>query len=253
MKILAVIPTYNEADAIGPLLRRLLQLELPISALVVDDDSPDGTAEVVRKLASEFPDRQIDLLVRQNCPRGLGRAYRDGFSRAIESDCDAVLQMDADGQHPTADIPALVERMHQGADLVLASRYTTGGSTGDWARGRRGISRLAGTVGRRLLGLPFADITGGFRLWRRELLRATVVGEAESIGYVFQVEMLLRARRAGAQIAEVPFTFATRELGESKMSGRIAREAAWRMLKWVIRPPRVAKYHPAAKAENISA
>ncbi len=242
MKILAVIPTYNEAETIGPMIRRLMALPLEIDLLVVDDDSPDGTAGLVEKLAIEFPSRRIEVLLRKNAPRGLGRAYRDGFSEAVRRNHDAVLQLDADGQHPTEVIPELVAALHAGADLALASRYVAGGGTGEWATSRRGISRLAGLAGRRLLGLPFADITGGFRLWRRELLAAIRIGEAESRGYVFQVETLLRARRAGAKIVEVPFQFATREAGQSKMSGRIAREAAWRMLKWMVRPPRVDRY-----------
>jgi len=246
MRITAVIPTYNEAASVGPLLARLMALPLDVGVLFVDDRSPDGTAARVREVAKEYSGRRIEVLEREEGPRGLGLAYRDGFHRALESQPDAILQMDADGQHPPEALPSMVEAMRGGAgsDLVIASRYAEGGSARSFGRRRRWLSRMGGGLARVMLRLPVQDLTGGFKLWRADLLAAMDLTHVESRGYVFQIEMTLRAHRMGARVVEVPFEFGTRGAGESKMSGAIVREAAWRMACWTVRPPQVSRYHP---------
>lgn len=251
MKILAVIPTYNEAENVGPLLNRLMALPLDLSVMFVDDNSPDGTADRVTTASRLLHDKNISTYSRSHGERGLGLAYRDGFAEAITRGPDAILQMDADCQHPPEVIPSLVEAMrgYSGADLVLASRYVEGGGTGGWKFSRRFISGLAGGAARTMLRLPYKDLTGGFKLWRTDLLAAMDLSAVESKGYVFQIEMTLRARRMGAKIVEVPYTFGQRTAGETKMSGAIAREAAVRMLRWVVKPPRTGKYQRGAAFE----
>jgi dolichol-phosphate mannosyltransferase len=247
MRILAVIPTYNEALTVGPLVDGLMALALNLGVMFVDDNSPDGTADRVRELGKKFPGREVGVLVRPPGPRGLGLAYRDGFIEAIRRRPDAILQMDADGQHPVEVVPRLAAALsptggEKPADLVLASRYTEGGSTGGWKLSRRLISTIGGGGARMMLRLPYKDLTGGFKLWRADLLAAMDFSRVESKGFVFQIEMTLRAKRMGARVVEVPYTFGARTAGETKMSAAITREAAWRMLRWAVRPPKVKKY-----------
>lgn len=241
MRISAVIPTLNEAATVGRTVAELAAAVPGITVLVVDDGSPDGTAGAVRSAAASLPSSSISVLDRTGRPRGLGLAYIDGFREAVTRNPDAVLQMDADGQHPAAAVPAMVAALVD-ADLVVASRYVTGGGTGEWAKSRRLVSRLGGAAARTMLRLPYADLTGGLKLWRADLLRAMDLNSVSSTGFVFQIEMTLRAHRMGARIVEVPFEFRPRKRGASKMSARIALEAARRMLGWAIRPPRVSPY-----------
>lgn len=253
MRITAVIPTRNEAASVPGLVAELMALPLELSLLFVDDHSPDGTAKAVRAAAKRHPGRSIRVLERPPGRRGLGLAYRDGFREALLGNPDAVLQMDADGQHPASVIPRLAAAMSGGPDhpdLVIASRYADGGSAESFSPGRGLVSRMGSCAGRILLRLPVRDLTGGFKLWRADLLSQLALGTAESRGFVFQIEMNLRAHRMGAVIREVPFEFASRTAGESKMSFRIAWEAAWRIFRWALRPPKVPRYHPSSRASQ---
>ena len=232
MRSVIVVPTYNEADSVGSMLDRLTSLDgtradLP-DILVVDDSSPDGTGELVKEHPA-YADR-IHLLTRTT-KDGLGAAYRAGFRRALDEGYDAVVQMDADGSHPTdAVLPMLGELA--GNDLVIGSRYVHGGATENWPWQRRFISWGANTYARTVLRLHTHDATAGFRAWRADALVAAGVLDTHSNGYGFQVENTWHAERLGLRITEHPITFVERAAGASKMTGDVAKEAARLILKW---------------------
>ncbi|MDP9433702.1 MAG: polyprenol monophosphomannose synthase [Actinomycetota bacterium] len=229
LAVVVVLPTYNERDNIDGLARAVLELPLAPDVLVVDDSSPDGTAEVVRRLADEFPGR-VELLQR---PRreGLGRAYVSAFTRVLEQGRhDALVQMDVDGSHRPDDLPRLLGELAH-ADVVLGSRYVPGGRVVGWPLHRLLLSRAGNLYARTVLGLAVRDLTGGFKAWRLPLLSRLDLATVRSGGYAFQIETTVRALRAGAVVWEVPVVFRDRELGESKMSPRIAREAIGTVLR----------------------
>jgi dolichol-phosphate mannosyltransferase len=218
-----VLPTYDEADNVGPITAAIL-LALPEAhILVVDDDSPDGTGRIADELAAHDP----RIRVRHRAAKqGLGRAYLDGFAIALESGASVVVQMDADLSHDPGVLPALIAPIDEGsADLVIGSRYTEGGGVVDWGLGRRLISRGGSLFARTVLGLGLNDLTGGFKAWRSSTLAAVPFDGVHAGGYVFQIEMTFRASRLGARIREVPITFRDRRVGQSKMSRRIVVEA----------------------------
>jgi len=218
-----VLPTYDEADNVGPITAAIL-LALPEAhVLVVDDDSPDGTGRIADELAAR--DQRIRVRHRA-AKQGLGRAYLDGFGIALESGASVVVQMDADFSHDPGVLPALIEHVIDGsADLVIGSRYTDGGGVVDWGVGRRVISRGGSLFARTVLGLGVRDLTGGFKAWRSTTLAAVPFDGVHAGGYVFQIEMTFRASRLGARIREIPITFRDRRVGQSKMSRRIVIEA----------------------------
>jgi len=218
-----VLPTYNEAENLEPLVLAA-RLKLPSGSriLVVDDGSPDGTGQIADRLAAEGDD--VDVLHRPD-KQGLGPAYVAGFRHALAGGARLVVQMDADFSHDPADIPALLAAAAE-ADLVLGSRYVDGGSIADWGPLRRTISRGGSAYARGVLGVEIRDLTGGFKAIRREVLEAIDLGSISSLGYAFQVEITYRAVRAGFRVVEVPITFRDRRVGESKMSGGIVVEAA---------------------------
>ena len=218
MSGLVVTPTYNERDGLPALLQRFPHDVFEL--LIVDDSSPDGTAELVREHIATKP--WLHLLVRP-VKDGLAGAYRAGFAWALERDYDVVGQMDSDLQHPPEELHAMLAALAD-ADLVVASRYLPGSETRDWPAWRRFESRLAGIPTNVLLRLPVRDPSGGFKLWRASALRAIEVDSTVSRGYVFQIETTYRAKRAGLRIREVPFAFASREQGESKLTGDVSRE-----------------------------
>lgn len=222
MPAAVVVPTYNEAANVAALLSGV-RAHLPgAHLLVVDDASPDGTADVAREAGAE-------VIVRRG-PRGLGPAYRHGFARALAGGFDPVFQMDADLSHDPADLPRLAAALaEEDADLVLGSRWVEGGGTVAWGLGRRALSRFGSAYARAWLGLPHHDLTGGFKAWRVGCLAAVDPARLRADGYAFQVEATWRAVRAGARVVEVPIVFTERRAGASKMSGRIALEAAWRV------------------------
>jgi len=239
LRCVVVLPTYEERDNLEEVAAKVLAQPGEFSLLVVDDASPDGTGAAADALAARLPGR-VEVLHR---PRrtGLGPAYAAGFARALAGGAALVFQMDADLSHDPSDLPRLRAPLEAGAaDLVLGSRYVPGGGTAGWGAGRRALSRWGSFYARTLLRLPLRDLTGGFKGWRREALAAVDAASAASRGYSFQVEMTLRAVRAGARVVEVPILFTERRAGRSKMSPAIALEAAWRVPLLAVRPPRVA-------------
>jgi dolichol-phosphate mannosyltransferase len=224
-----ILPTYNEAENIenaAAAAVAALETAAPggYRVLIVDDSSPDGTGELAERLASQ--NASIEVLHRAQ-REGLGPAYLAGFARALEAGADLVLEMDADLSHDPADIGRLIAAIDAGADLALGSRYVAGGSVAQWGALRRFVSRGGCLYARLVLGLPIRDPTGGFKCFRREVLEAIDLGSVRSHGYVFQVELTLRAVRLGFRVVEVPIVFHDRRHGHSKMSARIALEAAW--------------------------
>ena len=218
-----VLPTYNERDNLEPMSRALLE-QLPAGQiLIVDDASPDGTGELANRLAAEDP--RVSVLHRR-AKEGLGAAYRDAFHSVLErDDVRAVVQIDCDFSHDPADVPRLLAALESGADLALATRYMPGGATPGWGLLRRFVSRGGNGFARAVLLLPYRDLTGGFRAWRRDLLARMRLREVGTQGYGFQVEMAWWAHRRGARIVEVPIIFRERRAGASKMSSRIVGEA----------------------------
>jgi len=233
MRSVIVVPTYNEAGSIGPLLDQLTALEAGATfqapdVLVVDDSSPDGTGDLVRSHPG-YPAR-VHLLTRTS-KDGLGAAYRAGFRAALDAGYDAIVQMDADGSHPASAVRPMLDKLAD-HDLVIGSRYVPGGATENWPARRKFISWGANTYARGLLRLRTHDATAGFRAWRAEALRAAGVLETHSNGYGFQVENTWHAERLGLRIAEWPITFVERVEGASKMTGDVAKEAARLILRW---------------------
>jgi dolichol-phosphate mannosyltransferase len=222
-----VLPTYNEAENIEALVRaalpQLAQASAEHHVLIVDDSSPDGTGEIADRLAAEL--EQVDVLHR-TAKEGLGRAYLDGFQRALAGGADFVLEMDSDFSHDPADLPRLIGAA-AGADLVLGSRYVRGGGITDWGFTRRLLSRGGSWYARRILGIPVRDLTGGFKCFRRGVLEKLDLSDVHADGYGFQIELTYRAVKAGFRVQEVPIVFRDRRLGRSKMSWRVALEAAW--------------------------
>ena len=228
MNSVVVIPTYCEAANVTAVLDGVLAASPDSDVLVVDDNSPDGTAVRVRSHA-HFRHR-VHLLQRPG-KAGLGAAYRAGFAWALEAGYDAVVQMDADLSHPPERVPALLEALDR-ADVAIGSRYVRGGAVRDWPLSRRLISWAGNVYVRLVLGVPVHDVTAGFKAFRREALTGIRVLDSESNGYCFQIENTWRACRAGLAVTEVPITFSDRGLGESKMSSAIVREALVRVVVW---------------------
>jgi dolichol-phosphate mannosyltransferase len=218
-----VLPTYEEAENIRPVVAAILDALPEATLLVVDDGSPDGTGRLADELAAA--DSRVRVRHR-SAKQGLGRAYLDGFRVALDGGATAVIQMDADFSHDPAVLPALLRPIVDGeADLVIGSRYTAGGGTVDWGMARRFVSRAGSLFARSVLRLSPRDLTGGFKAWRADTLAALPFEGIHAGGYVFQIEMTFRASRAGARIREIPITFHDRRVGQSKMSRRIVIEA----------------------------
>ena len=227
-----IVPTFNEAENLPKIVSALLDLPLPeLNILIVDDNSPDGTGQMADDIAAK-PGSRVKVLHRTG-KLGLGTAYLQGFQTALKAGAQAVAQMDADFSHP----PEKLVEMHaalQSCDVVIGSRYVLGGRLDDqWPLWRKGLSGFGNLYARTILGLPMRDVTGGFRLWRRETLLGMPLERVRSNGYIFQVELAYLANRLGYQSHEVPIYFAERRLGTSKMSFRIQLEAAVRV--WQLR------------------
>jgi dolichol-phosphate mannosyltransferase len=217
-----VLPTYDEAENLAGIAAAILDALPGAHLLVVDDDSPDGTGDIADRLATEDP--RVSVLHRAG-KEGLGVAYIDGFAAALEAGATRVVQMDADWSHSPDYLPALVAPLDQDADLVIGSRYTSGGGVRDWGLLRRVVSRGGSLFARIVLRLTPNDLTGGFKAWRRAALESVEWERVHSGGYVFQIETTYLATRAGAQVTEVPIVFKDREVGTSKMSKSIIVEA----------------------------
>jgi dolichol-phosphate mannosyltransferase len=227
-----VLPTYNEAGNVEAIVRAALpQLAAAAGAegehriLVVDDSSPDGTGAIADRLAAEL--EAVEVLHR-SAKHGLGPAYLAGFRRALDAGAELVLEMDSDFSHDPVDIPRLVEASRD-ADLVLGSRYVEGGGIVNWGLGRRLLSRGGSWYARTVLGVRVRDLTGGFKCFRREVLERLDLVTVHADGYSFQVELTYRTIQAGFRVHEIPIVFHERRKGASKMSGRIALEAVWKV------------------------
>ncbi|HEX5146288.1 MAG TPA: polyprenol monophosphomannose synthase [Conexibacter sp.] len=225
-----IVPTYDEAASIERLLRGVASVLADVAPgdhriLVVDDGSPDGTAEIAERVGAELG---VVEVLRRSAKTGLGQAYLAGFAHALAAGAQRVCEMDADLSHDPLHLPALLAAAER-ADVVLGSRYVPGGGVTDWGLARRLLSRGGCAYARLLLGLPQRDLTGGYKVLRREVLEAIELDSVRSQGYVFQIEVTYRAVLAGFRVTEVPIVFHERDAGTSKMSARIALEAMWRV------------------------
>lgn len=227
-RTLVIIPTYNEAENIKPIVSRVRAAVPEADILVADDNSPDGTGKLADELA--VADDQVHVLHRKG-KEGLGAAYLAGFRWGMDHDYGVLVEMDADGSHQPEELPRLLTAL-KGADLVLGSRWVPGGRVVNWPKSREMISRGGSTYSRLLLGLQTRDVTGGYRAFRTETLQGIGLDEVASQGYCFQVDLARRAIEAGYHVIEVPITFVDREIGDSKMSRDILVEALWRVTAW---------------------
>jgi dolichol-phosphate mannosyltransferase len=224
-----VLPTYNERDNVERIATAILASLPEASLLIVDDSSPDGTGQLADTIAAR--ESRVSVLHRPG-KQGLGVAYREGFRWVLERpDVRAVVQMDADFSHDPAELPRLLAPLMGNADLVLGTRYMSGGATVGWPWYRKLISRGGTLFARTVLLLPYRDLTGGFKAWRREVLEAIRLRETSGSGYGFQIETTWWAHRRGASIVQVPIVFRERTAGASKMTGGIVREAMLLVLK----------------------
>jgi dolichol-phosphate mannosyltransferase len=228
---LVIIPTYNEAESLPTLLGELSLLRKDFNYLVVDDGSPDGTADICEKLKSEIPG--LEILSRSK-KSGLGSAYRDGYRFALERNFDAIIQIDADGSHQVSDLPKLLTKFESNpsSDLVIGSRWIKGGSVLNWSKHREALSRLANIYSNLLLGIGVKDSTAGFRVYKTTAIKKLSLGNIKSEGYCFQIEMTREIKKVDGTISEVPITFVERKFGVSKMSGKIVIEAMLRVTYW---------------------
>lgn len=224
MERLVIIPTYNEKENIEAIITAVMNLPLEFNVLVIDDGSPDGTADIVKRLmAGPFAGR-VDIIERSG-KQGLGTAYIAGFRWAIEHKADYVFEMDADFSHNPEDLLKLYDACAKGADLAIGSRYVTGVNVVNWPMGRVLMSYFASKYVRTVLGIPVHDTTAGFVCYRRHTLETLELDKIRFKGYAFQIEMKFTAYKCGARIVEVPIIFVNRVLGTSKMSGGIFSEA----------------------------
>jgi dolichol-phosphate mannosyltransferase len=228
-RALVIIPTYNESDNIPRLVPSVLSRDPRLEILVVDDNSPDGTGRMADEIAATEP--RLHVLHRPG-KMGLGTAYITGFKWGIERKYDVIFEMDADFSHDPAHLPQFLDAIER-FDVVLGSRYLEGRVTVvNWPIGRLLLSYFANAYARRVTGLPVADATGGFKCFRREVLEALELDRVESSGYSFQIEMSFRAWKKGFRLGEIPIMFVDRDVGESKMSKKIVREAVWRVWRF---------------------
>lgn len=229
MRVLTVIPTYNEKENLPLVVERLRAAVPDCHVLVVDDNSPDGTGQLADQMAAQ--DSQIHVLHR-TVKDGLGGAYLAGFAWGLEAGYEVLVEMDADGSHQPEQLPLLLEAIEQGADLAIGSRYVPGGKTKNWPAHRQLLSRGANLYTRLILGTGVKDITAGYRAYRREALKRLNLEGIDSKGYVFQVDLAWRSEQAGLKIVEVPITFVEREIGSSKMDGGIIVDSMAKVTRW---------------------
>ncbi|WP_457974768.1 polyprenol monophosphomannose synthase [Arthrobacter sp. D1-17] len=229
MRVLTIIPTYNELESLPITLGRLRAAVPASDVLVVDDNSPDGTGQLADSIAAK--DSQVHVLHRKG-KEGLGAAYIAGFKWGLEAGYDVLVEMDADGSHQPEQLPQLLDAVEKGADLAMGSRWVPGGSVVNWPLYRQAISRIGSTYARLMLGVRIQDVTGGYRAFRRTTLEKLNLDQVESVGYGFQVDLAWRVAKLGLRIVECPITFVERELGASKMSGHIVVEAMINVTRW---------------------
>jgi dolichol-phosphate mannosyltransferase len=229
MNVLVVLPTYNEIENIERVLRRIRDALDEATVLVVDDGSPDGTADVAETIGKELGNIEV---LRRHEKAGLGSAYRAGFRWGLEHGFDACVEMDADLQHEPEALPELVAPLAKGHEVVIGSRYVPGGSIPDWTWHRRLLSRGGNLYASALLGLGVSDSTAGFRVYTASILERIDLDRIKAEGYGFQIEMTYHAKQSGASLVEVPIRFVDRENGESKMSVFIVVEALGLVTWW---------------------
>lgn len=229
MRVLTVIPTYNEKENLPIVVERLRAAVPDCDILVVDDNSPDGTGQLADSMAAE--DNHINVLHR-TVKDGLGGAYLAGFDWGLEAGYDVLVEMDADCSHQPEQLPLLLQAVESGADLAIGSRYVPGGKTKNWPLHRQILSRGANLYTRLILGTKVKDITAGYRAYRREALQKLNLEGIDSKGYVFQVDLAWRSEQAGLKIVEVPITFVEREIGSSKMDGNIIVDSMTKVTRW---------------------
>jgi dolichol-phosphate mannosyltransferase len=219
---LVCIPTYNERDNLEPITRAVLAADPRVDILVVDDNSPDGTGQLADELAAKEP--RLRVLHREK-KQGLGRAYLHAFRVALDAGYTYILEMDADFSHDPRYLPTFLDTAQGGADLVLGSRYVTGGGTVNWGVGRQIISRGGSLYARSILGVGTRDLTGGFKCFHRRVLESLDLEAVKSTGYAFQIELTYRTLKKGFTVKEIPIVFEDRRVGQSKMSRKIFLEA----------------------------
>lgn len=230
-KVLVCIPTYNERENIEIILNRLFASIPQIHALVIDDNSPDGTAAIVEELKSKYPNLH---LLNNSKKSGLGGAYRAGFSWALENQYEYVAEMDADGSHQPEQLISLIEQIPS-SDVVIGSRWTKGGSVVNWPLSRKILSLGGNFYVRTVLGIRIKDATAGFRIYSRKALESLNLIDSQSQGYIFQVDGTYRAVKLGLKVTEVPIEFVERTLGQSKMSSTIVLEAITQVTIWAFK------------------
>jgi len=233
-----VLPTYNERPNLRHAVARIREVAdgygLPLHTLIVDDDSPDGTGQLADELAGEVP--EVSVLHRPG-KEGLGRAYIDGFRHALAMGAQRVFEMDADLSHDASYIPDFLRLVDRGADIVLGSRYVHGGGVENWKLPRKVISRGGCLYAQTILGLPYHDLTGGYKCFRREVLETLDLDAVDTRGYGFQIELTYRAHQLGFRIVELPIVFVDRRVGQSKMTNDIVVEAMKNVWKLRFSPP----------------
>jgi dolichol-phosphate mannosyltransferase len=227
---LVIIPTYNEKENAEKIIRKVFSLPHFFHLLIVDDGSPDGTAQIIKNLQNEFPDRLF--LEERKGKLGLGTAYIHGFKYALKKSYEFIFEMDADFSHNPDDLLRLYEACKEkGADFAIGSRYTQGGKVSNWPLGRIMMSYFASVYVRIILWIGIKDTTAGFKCYKRKVLENIALDEIKFVGYAFQIEMKYRALRKGFKAIEVPITFVDRKEGYSKMSSGIFKEAFWGVWK----------------------
>ncbi len=229
MPALVVLPTYNESENITTVLRRLLTAAPEVSVLVVDDSSPDGTADIARSIGGSVQ------VMERPAKSGLGSAYRDGFRWGLERGFDALVEMDSDLSHEPESVPMLLGAVAAGADLAVGSRYVPGGRIPNWAMTRRALSKAGNLYASAMLGLSIKDATSGFRAYSARILTELDLGSIRADGYGFQIEMAYRVILAKGTVAEIPISFVDRTAGTSKMSSKIVVEALSLVTLWGLR------------------
>jgi dolichol-phosphate mannosyltransferase len=228
-RALIILPTYNESENLEPIIEAIFAVG-PFHILVVDDNSPDGTGEIADRLVAQHPDRVFAL--HRAAKEGLGKAYLAGFAWGLAQGYDLLFEMDADFSHDPRHLPQFVNRIREGADVVLGSRYIPRGGTRNWTLVRRIISRGGSRYAQLVLGLPLRDLTSGFKCFRRTALEAIDLENISANGYGFQIEVTYRCFKRGLRIVETPIIFVDRRVGQSKMSRHIILEAmlmVWRL------------------------
>ena len=239
-----VLPTYNERENLRHALARIREVAqgdgIQLHTLIVDDSSPDGTGDLADRLATELPDVSV---LHRGGKEGLGKAYVAGFREALGMGAERIFEMDADLSHDASYLPHFLRLIDRGADLVLGSRYVKGGGVENWGLGRKIISRGGCLYAQTILGLPYHDLTGGFKCFRRGVLETIDLENIDTAGYGFQIEMTYRAHKLGFKVAELPIIFVDRKVGESKMSNDIVLEAMTSV--WKLRFSKAPARRPA--------